>query len=151
MTVMIELNLPAESVRLRLPQAVALRLQNLLDRQDAGDPLSPQERDEAQGLVDVAEFLALLRLRAERVHDIVSATPKLKELGLDRLPAEDRLAVAEAIWDNVVLELESAPLPETQRRALERRLADSIARPDAVACWEVIKARTIARARRDES
>jgi hypothetical protein len=39
----------------------------LLDRQDAGQPLTVQERDEAEGLVNLAEFLTLLRLRAERM------------------------------------------------------------------------------------
>ena len=65
--------------------------------------------------------------------------PTLEELGLDRLSIEDRLAVAEAIWDSVSREA-AATLPTTLQRAeLERRLADSIARPDAVTRWEVIK------------
>ena len=74
--------------------------------------------------------------------------PTLQELGLDRLSPEDRLAVAEAIWESVAREAETAPLSETQRAELERRLADSIARPDAVTPWELIKARALARARR---
>ena len=73
--------------------------------------------------------------------------PTLQELGLDRLSAEDRLALAEAIWDSVAREGEQAPLTEAQRQELERRLADSIARPDAVTPWEVVKARALARAR----
>jgi putative addiction module component (TIGR02574 family) len=73
--------------------------------------------------------------------------PTIQELGLDRLSLEDRLAVAEAIWDSVAREAEAAPLPEAQRAELERRLADSIARPEAVTPWEVIKARALARAR----
>jgi putative addiction module component (TIGR02574 family) len=72
----------------------------------------------------------------------------LEEFGIDRLSAEDRLTLAEAIWDSVAREIELAPLPEAQRQELERRLADSIARPDAVTPWEVIKARALARARR---
>ena len=75
-------------------------------------------------------------------------SPTLQELGIDRLSAEDRLALAEAIWESVTRELEQAPLPEGQRQELERRLADSIARPDAVTPWEVIKARALARARK---
>lgn len=74
--------------------------------------------------------------------------PTLQDLGLDKLSAEDRLAVAEAIWDSVVQEAESAPLSPAQRAELERRLADSIARPDAVTPWEVIKARALERARK---
>jgi putative addiction module component (TIGR02574 family) len=74
--------------------------------------------------------------------------PTLHELGLDRLSAEDRIALAQALWDSVVLEVEQAPLTEAQRKELERRLADSIARPDAVTPWEEVKARALARARR---
>ena len=65
----------------------------------------------------------------------------LQELGIDRLIAEDRLALAEAIWESVAQEMARAPLSEGQRKELERRLADSIARPNAVTPWEVIKAR----------
>lgn len=74
--------------------------------------------------------------------------PTIQELGLDQLSPEDRLSVAEAIWESVVLEVETTPLPETQRAELERRLADSIARPEAVTPWEEIKARALSRARR---
>jgi hypothetical protein len=66
MTLTLEVDLPADLARFRLPAAVAARLQELLDRQDSGQPLTPQERDEAEGLVDLSEFLTLLRLRAER-------------------------------------------------------------------------------------
>ncbi len=61
-----EVDLPADLARFRLPGAVAARLQNLLDRQDAGQPLTDTERGEAEGLVDLADLLSLLRLRAER-------------------------------------------------------------------------------------
>ena len=67
MTLTLDVDLPADLERFRLPEAVAARLQSLLDQQDAGRPLSLQERDEAEGLVDLAEFLTLLRLRAERL------------------------------------------------------------------------------------
>lgn len=73
--------------------------------------------------------------------------PTLQELGIDRLSADDRLTLAEAIWDSVVQEVEHSPLTEVQRKELERRLADSIARPDAVTPWEAVKARALARAR----
>ncbi len=67
MTLTLELDLPADLARFRLPEAVAARLQSLLDRQDSAQPLTAQEREEAEGLVDLAEFLSLLRLRAERL------------------------------------------------------------------------------------
>ena len=72
----------------------------------------------------------------------------LKELGLDHLSTEDRLEVAEAIWESVARDIEAAPLPPAQRSELERRLADSIARPAAVTPWEQIKARALGRSRR---
>lgn len=67
MPVTIEVDLPSDLDRFRLPKAVADRLQGLLDRQDSGPPLTPTEREEAEGLVDLAELLTLLRLRAERM------------------------------------------------------------------------------------
>lgn len=65
-TITIEMELPDDMAQLRLPAGVHSRLQKLLDRQDKGHPLSPAERSEAEGLVNLAEVLSLLRLRAER-------------------------------------------------------------------------------------
>ena len=67
MTLTLDIELPADLDRFRLPEAVNARLQSLLDRQDGGQPLKPEERAKAEGLVDLAEFLSLLRLRAERL------------------------------------------------------------------------------------
>jgi hypothetical protein len=53
-----------------LPPAVHRRLQSLLDRQDAGETLSEAVRAEATGLVEIAEFLSLLRMRAERLGQV---------------------------------------------------------------------------------
>lgn len=66
MTLTLEIDLPDDLPQLRLPVAVAARLQYLLDRQDAGQSLPATERDEAEGLVNLAEFLANLKLRSER-------------------------------------------------------------------------------------
>lgn len=63
----IELEVPDDLARFRLPRAVNARLQELLDKQDNGLTLTTKERQEAEGLVNLAEFLSLLRLRAERV------------------------------------------------------------------------------------
>ncbi|MPZ17542.1 MAG: hypothetical protein GEV06_06485 [Luteitalea sp.] len=64
---LIEVDMPETLEALRLPPGVNQRLQNLLDRQDRGDNLSAEERLEAEGLVDLAELLSLLRLRARRI------------------------------------------------------------------------------------
>jgi HNH endonuclease len=58
------IEIPAELACFKLPEAVQARLQELLDRQDAGQTLTPEERREAEGLVELAEFLSFLRLRA---------------------------------------------------------------------------------------
>lgn len=66
MTITIDVELPVDLEKFRLPDGVAARLQTLLDRQDSDQKLTDREREEAEGLVDLAEFLTLLRLRAER-------------------------------------------------------------------------------------
>jgi hypothetical protein len=65
MTEVIEI--PVNLTYFQLPEAVQARLQFLLDRQDAGEELTLAERNEAEGLVDLAEFLSLLSLRSQRI------------------------------------------------------------------------------------
>lgn len=62
----VDVELPAELAQLDLPKGVDRRLQQLLDKQDRGDALTADEAAEAEGLVDLAELLTLLRLRATR-------------------------------------------------------------------------------------
>lgn len=64
--IQIEVDVPDELATLTLPTGVQARLQALLDRQDAGVALTPAEREEAEGLVDLTELLSILRMRAER-------------------------------------------------------------------------------------
>jgi hypothetical protein len=64
--VAIELEMPDDLARFRLPSGVQARLRALLDRQDRGVQLSIAERAEAEGLVELVELLALLRMRSER-------------------------------------------------------------------------------------
>jgi hypothetical protein len=63
----LEVDLPDDLARFRLPAGVKRRLQALLDRQDQGTALTADERLEAEGLVDLAETLSLLKLRSERL------------------------------------------------------------------------------------
>jgi len=65
--IVIEIEMPAGWEEFRLPEGLHRRLQDLLDRQDRGQPLSPAEQDEAQGLVDLSEWLSLLRLQSKRI------------------------------------------------------------------------------------
>ena len=61
------IELPVNLVQFELPEAVQARLQVLLDRQDAGDELLLEEKEEAAGLIELAESLSLLRLHALRI------------------------------------------------------------------------------------
>lgn len=61
------IEVPVELTQFKLPEAVQARLHQLLDRQDKGQVLSQSERQEAEGLVELSEFLSLLRLRSTRV------------------------------------------------------------------------------------
>lgn len=61
------IEIPVHLAHFRLPDAVQARLQYLLDRQDSGKKLTAEERSEAEGLVQLAEFLSLLNLRAARI------------------------------------------------------------------------------------
>jgi len=72
----------------------------------------------------------------------------LTELGIDRLSIEERIQVAEAIWDSVVHDMAAAPIPDRQRAELERRLADSVANPDAVRPWGDVEVEALARVKR---
>jgi hypothetical protein len=50
--IQLEIELPDDLSRFRLPDGVRQRLQELLDRQDSSGPLTADERREAEGLVD---------------------------------------------------------------------------------------------------
>lgn len=62
-----QLMIESDLVQFELPPAVQNRLQTLLDRQDQGEVLTSSEREEAEGLVELAEFLSLLQLRAKQL------------------------------------------------------------------------------------
>ncbi len=62
----IDLEMPEDLEQFKLPKAVDKRLKSLLDKQDCGEGLTATERLEAEGLVNLAELLSLLRLRAQR-------------------------------------------------------------------------------------
>jgi hypothetical protein len=63
--------IPIELTRFQLPPAVQNRLQFLLDRQDEGYSLSQAERQEAEGMVELVEFLSLLHLSSTRVSQLL--------------------------------------------------------------------------------
>ena len=63
-TIQLRLHTPGDLGKFHLPAGVQRRLNELLDRQDQGTPLTAAERREAEGLVELAEMLSLLKLRA---------------------------------------------------------------------------------------
>jgi len=65
--IQVEVQMPGDLARFRLPKGVHQRLQTLLDKQDQGQALTASEKREAEGLVDLTELLSLLRLRSQRL------------------------------------------------------------------------------------
>ena len=65
--IQLQMEMPGDLAKFRLPKGVHHRLQALLDKQDGGRPLTAAEKREAKGLVEVVEMLSLLRLRSRRL------------------------------------------------------------------------------------
>jgi len=64
------------------------------------------------------------------------------------LSIDERLRLAEAIWESISSEPGQPELTEAQQQELERRLASHIVSPENVVPWEEVKAQVLARARR---
>ena len=69
----------------------------------------------------------------------------LEDFGMDRLSLDQRVALAQQLWDSVLADLERQPLTETQRAELERRIAAADAHPERAIPWEQIRAEAKAR------
>ena len=72
-------------------------------------------------------------------------TPTLEDLGIHRLPIEQRIALAQEILDSVVAEQPPGPLSEAKRQELLRRLEAHTANPNDVIPWEQVEAEALAR------
>ena len=72
--ILLDLEVPEDLAQLHWPQGVNRRLHALLDRQDRGAALTPDERQEAEGLVKLAALLSWLRVRAQRLAEHGSDT-----------------------------------------------------------------------------
>lgn len=59
------IEIPIELTHFQFSEGVRDRLNWLLDRQDAGEMLTQSERSDAEGLVELMEFISLIRLRAQ--------------------------------------------------------------------------------------
>lgn len=74
-TVTIKLELPGDLNVLRLPETVHSRLHELLDKQDAGEALTVNERREAEYIVDLAGWITLMRTRIEVAMQVNAQLP----------------------------------------------------------------------------
>lgn len=63
----LDLELPGDLARFKLPSGVNEGLIALLDKQDVGGELTEQERREAEGLVDLSDTLTYLGFKAKIV------------------------------------------------------------------------------------
>jgi hypothetical protein len=64
-TVQLTLPMPKHLAQLHFPKSLDERLHHLIDQQNRKGVLSPAERDEAEGLAEMASLLTMLRLGAE--------------------------------------------------------------------------------------
>ena len=65
----------------------------------------------------------------------------MKTLGLDKLTADDRLALVEELWDSLAATPEAVPITDAQKADLQRRLDAYQDDPKAGSPWEEVKAR----------
>jgi len=68
---------------------------------------------------------------------------QLRQEALD-LSVEDRLELAEALWESVETASQPPPLPDWQRKILEERIAADDANPEEGSSWEEVKQRVLA-------
>jgi len=67
---------------------------------------------------------------------------QLQREALD-LSVEDRLELAEALWESVETMVPQSPIPGWQRQILDERIADDDANPDAGSSWPEVKQRIL--------
>jgi putative addiction module component (TIGR02574 family) len=65
----------------------------------------------------------------------------MASLGLDKLPPEDRRALAEQLLDSIAEEPTACRLTDAQKEELLRRADESDAHPEAGIPWEEVKAK----------
>ena len=61
-------------------------------------------------------------------------------LGLDKLSVEERIALANELWESVEAERLPSPLTPAQAEELDRRIAEVDANPNDVFTWDEVKA-----------
>jgi putative addiction module component (TIGR02574 family) len=61
---------------------------------------------------------------------------------------DERIALVQAIWESIAEEVERAPLTDSQKEEIDRRLAAHRANPQAAIPWEQVEAEALARFRK---
>jgi putative addiction module component (TIGR02574 family) len=69
----------------------------------------------------------------------------LQDLGINKMNLDDRIALAQQIWDSVEAEIKQQALSPAQLAELERRVQAADANPGVGIPWEVVKAKALAR------
>lgn len=64
---------------------------------------------------------------------------------INTMSVDDRIRLAEAIWEGIEPDEPVPELTEAQKRELDRRLAEHKANPDDVIPWEEVEAKLEAR------
>jgi putative addiction module component (TIGR02574 family) len=59
---------------------------------------------------------------------------------IERLTVEEQLRLVEEIWDRLIADPTTVPVPAAHLAELERRLAEHDASPDDVVAWDDLKA-----------
>ena len=67
----------------------------------------------------------------------------LQALGIDKLPADERLRLMHDIWDSLAAAEESRGLTEAEAALIDARLAARDANPAGGAPWDEVKARLL--------
>ena len=68
-------------------------------------------------------------------------SPTLESLGIRTLPIEDRLRIANDLWDSVESDSPKRELSEALKAELDRRIADDDANPGEAMPWGEVKKR----------
>lgn len=64
----------------------------------------------------------------------------MKDLGIDRLTTEQKIALAQEIWDSLEADRPPSRLTDAQRAELWRRDAEMDAHPEIGLTWEQVRA-----------
>lgn len=141
----IEIDGSAAAAAFGLPEGLVRRLHALLDKQDCGDELDEDERAEAEGLADVADFLSLHRLRNSRAcysRDMMNGDDLLADAL--RLPPGERARIAHELLESLD-EGEDPDVAGAWHAEIERRVQAVEEGTAVLEDWTSVRARLATR------